>query len=66
MKASKIKTVDGHWVDDVDTTYTVNVSLGSWSGVEDEKDRDIFFYTDGNALAVGDIIAGDFVVTKIH
>ena len=65
MNALKIKTVDGHWIDET-TVYTVNVSLDSWDGQEDEKDRDIFYYTDGDPIKVGDIIANDFVITEIY
>ena len=61
-----IKTISGHWLDQPETNYTVLVSLGSWDGVEDEKDRNIFFYTDGEPINVGDIVAGDFVITAIH
>lgn len=61
-----IKIISGHWIDQPDTNYTVLVSLKSWNGIEDEKDRNIFFYTDGDPIKVGDIVAGDFVVTKIH
>jgi hypothetical protein len=60
-----IKTIEGHWQDDPATRYCVNVSLGSWDGIEDEKDRDIFYYMDGEPLRVGDVIANDFVVTNI-
>ena len=61
-----IKTISGHWIDQPATTYTVKVSLGSWNGIEDEADRNIFFYTDGEPINVGDIVASDFVVTAIH
>lgn len=65
MKADQIITVTGHWVDDLSNKYTVAVSMGEWDGVEDEADRNIFYYTDGEPLKVGDTIAGDFVVTAI-
>ncbi len=65
MKADQIITVTGHWVDDLSNKYTVAVSLGEWDGVEDEADLNIFYYTDGEPLKVGDTIAGDFVVTAI-
>lgn len=61
-----IKTVDGYWLDDDKTVYTVSVSLGSWNEVDDEFDRKIFFYTDGEPIEIGTIIAGDFVITNIH
>ena len=62
---NQIVTVTGHWTDDPSNNYTVAVSLGEWNGVEDETDRGIFYYTDGQPLKVGDIIASDFVVTAI-
>lgn len=62
---AEIKTVDGHWLDD-DTVYTVSVSTGSWNEIEDEFDRKIFFYTDGEPIEIGAVIAGDFVITNIH
>ena len=62
---TQIITVTGHWTDDPSNKHTVAVSLGEWDGVEDETDRGIFYYTDGEPLKVGDIIASDFVVTAI-
>lgn len=59
-------TVTGHWVDEPDTEYSVRVSLGSWDGQENEADRNIFYYTDGEPIKVGDIIANDFVITEIY
>lgn len=63
---AKIVTVNGHWVDEPAITYTVRVSLGSWDEQEDERDSQIFYYTDGEPLNVGDVIASDFVVTEIY
>ena len=63
---SNIRTVSGYWLDQPEVIYTVKVSLDSWDGIEDEKDLEIFFYTDGDPIEVGDIIAHDFVITKIH
>lgn len=63
---SKVVTVEGHWMEEPERTYSVRVSLGSWDGVEDEKDRDIFYYTDGQPLNIGDVIADDFVITAIE
>ena len=62
---NQIVQVDGYWSDDPKHEYQVKVSTGSWDGVEDEKDRDIFWYTDGDPLNVGDVISDDFVVTKV-
>ena len=64
MKDAKVINVEGYWQDSPDTRYWVNVSLGSWDGYEDEKDRDIFYYMDGEPLNIGDVIADNFVVTN--
>ena len=56
--------VEGYWKEDPETRYWFKVSLGSWDGYEDDKDRDIFYYTDGEPLNIGDTIAGGFVVTN--
>jgi hypothetical protein len=58
--------IHGHWIDDPDTFHTVVVSLDKWNGVEDEEDGSIFYYTDGDQINVGDVIAGDFRVNAIH
>jgi hypothetical protein len=61
-----IKTVDGYWLDDDDTVYTVNVCIGSWNSEENDLDYKIFYYTDGEPIEIGTVIAGDFVITNIH
>lgn len=66
MKEQTIVNVRGHWVDDPATEYSVLVSLGSWDGRETEEDSRIFYYTDGEPLNVGDVIASDFRVTEIQ
>lgn len=58
-------TVQGYWQGEPSRIYTVLVALGEWDGVEDEADRDIFYYMDGEPLGVGDRIAEDFIVTEI-
>lgn len=63
---AEIVTISGHWVDEPATTYIVRVSLGSWDEQEDARDSQIFYYTDGEPLKVGDVIASDFVVTEIY
>lgn len=62
---TKTVTVEGYWQDEPSRIYTVLVALGEWDGVEDEADRDIFYYMDGEPLSVGDTIAEDFIVTEI-
>ena len=64
MKDATVINVEGYWQDSPDTRYWVNVSLGSWDGYEDAKDRDIFYYMDGEPLNIGDVIADNFVVTN--
>lgn len=61
-----ILTVEGYHLDTPNLLETVNVSLGSWSGIEDYIDDDIFFYTDGEPVSVGSILSDDFVVTAIE
>ena len=61
-----IVNVRGHWLDLPTIEYSVLVSLGSWDGQETEEDRNIFYYTDGEPLSLGDVIAGDFRVTEIY
>lgn len=64
-----IKTVDGYWLDDDKTdktVYTVNVCIGSWNSEEDDLDHKIFYYTDGDPIEIGTVIAGDFIITNIH
>ena len=39
MKDAKVINVEGYWQDSPDTRYWVNVSLGSWDGYEDAKDK---------------------------
>lgn len=58
-------TVEGHWEDNVDSTFTLKVALGEWDGIEDAEDEDIFYYMDGKPLNVGDVISDGFVVTAI-
>lgn len=55
--------VEGYWKDDREYVTTVAVSLGSWDGSDDE---DIFYYTEGDDIKVGDTIAGDFVILEIR
>ena len=59
------KTINGYWIDQPKTIYTLMVSLDSWDEEEDAKDSKIFFYTDGEDVKVGDVIASDFVVTAV-
>lgn len=48
------------------TSYDVEVALGSWDGKEDDEDRRIFFYMDGEPLELGMIISEGFLVTYIE
>ena len=61
MKDNKL-CVHGYWKDEPEHKMCVVVSLDSDDG---EKDDDVFFYTDGELLSVGDTIAGGFIVTNV-
>ena len=50
---------DGRWHDNNETFQGVIVSDGDWDGIEDAKDEQIFFYTDGEPV-IGD--HGEFVI----
>lgn len=50
---------DGYWHDDGKFFHGVIVSDGDWDGIEDAKDEQIFFYTDGEPV-IGD--HGEFVI----
>jgi hypothetical protein len=50
---------DGRWHDNNETFQGVIVSDGDWDGIEDAKDEQIFFYTDGDPV-MGD--HGEFVI----
>jgi len=64
---SKYETisVEGHWDDEPEYTFTVKVALGEWDEMEDDDDCEIFYYLDGSPIKVGDVIADGFVVTAI-
>jgi hypothetical protein len=49
----------------VDFTW-VDIALDSWDEVEDEEDRNIFFYMDGEPLEVGLILDDGFVIVDIE
>ena len=46
--------------------YQVDIALGSWDEVEDDEDRNIFFYMDGQPLEVGLILDDGFVIVDIE
>lgn len=50
---------DGRWHDNNQTFQGMVVSDGDWDGIEDAKDEQIFFYTDGEPV-IGD--HGEFVI----
>jgi hypothetical protein len=50
---------DGYWRDNNQTFQGMVVSDGYWDGIEDAKDEQIFFYTDGEPV-MGD--HGEFVI----
>lgn len=66
MVTNEVVYVGGYWENEPKHTITMCVSLGSWDGEEDSKDEEIFYYMDGEPLAVGCVIADGFVVTNIN
>lgn len=54
---------NGFWNDNKEPFFCMNVALGSWDEVEDEEDRSIVFYLDGEE-AIGN--HGDFTITEIE
>jgi hypothetical protein len=55
----------GYWQDEPKHTYNVRIALGTWDGIEDAEDEAIFYYMDGNPLAIGAVISDGFVITEI-
>jgi hypothetical protein len=49
----------------VDFTW-VDIALDSWDEVEDDEDRNIFFYMDGEPLEVGLVLDDGFVIVDIE
>jgi hypothetical protein len=45
--------------------FDVSIALGSWDETEDAEDASIFYYMDGEPLAVGTIVSNDFVVVHM-
>jgi hypothetical protein len=71
MPKYETKYCEGFWLpDDPSASHVdfmhVTVALGSWDEVEDEEDREIFFYMDGEPLERGLIISDGFVITNIE
>jgi hypothetical protein len=54
----------GYWAEQPDVTYSIQVSANEWDG--DENDDDIFYYMDGEPLAVGMVISDGFVISEIE
>jgi len=71
MPKYETKYCTGFWLpDDPSASHVdfmnVTVALGSWDEIEDEEDREIFFYMDGEPLERGLIISDGFVITNIE
>lgn len=64
---SKYKTVYccGYYADEPERTYTVNIALGEWDGIDDEEDQAIFYYMDNEPLELGTNLCDGFVITEI-
>tara|TARA_R110000868_G_scaffold101590_1_gene279587 strand:+ start:6947 stop:7162 length:216 start_codon:yes stop_codon:yes gene_type:complete len=62
-----IKTCSGYWRDEPSRILSgVQVALESWDGKEDAEDSSVFYYMDGEPLAINSVIAEDFIVTEIE
>jgi hypothetical protein len=59
------KQCEGYWEEDPENIFSVQIALGEWDEVEDEDDREIFYYMDGEPLSVGKVISDGFVITEI-
>jgi len=57
--------VEGRWEEGTDV-FAVLFSDDSWDGVEDAEDERIFYYTDGEPVKVGDVVADGFVITNVN
>ncbi len=66
MPKYEIKHCEGYWEDEPDNIYSVAIALGEWDGEEDYADEQIFFYTDGEPLVVGAVVADSFVITSVE
>jgi hypothetical protein len=60
---SHLITAIGYWTESPRHELEVIISTGAWDG--NENDNDIFYYTDGEPIAAGDVIAGGFVILDI-
>ena len=62
----KHKTVwcEGHWAEDKNHIYEVQIGLNSWDEEPDMYDDSIFYYMDGEPLEVGTDLDG-FIITSV-
>jgi hypothetical protein len=60
---SRLITAVGYWQESPRHELEVTISTGEWDGTE--NDHDIFYYTDGEPIAAGDVIADEFVILEI-
>jgi hypothetical protein len=56
----------GHWLDAPEHTFDVLIALNTWDGEEDAEDERIFYYMDGEPLAVGSVVSEGFLITHIE
>lgn len=67
MKKYNAVYCSGYWEWDAEKTiYEVKIALDSWDEVEDAEDETIFYYMDGDPLAVGTVLADGFLITEIE
>ena len=63
MSKYKKMIAHGYWNDPDKDEFTHVIALDSWDGVEDDEDREIFYFFDGDD-PIGD--HGDFTITKLE
>lgn len=65
---AKYKTVwcEGYYAHEPDRIYSVKIALDSWDGIEDEEDRAIFYYADGEEIELGTNLADGFVIISME
>jgi hypothetical protein len=60
---SHLITAIGYWKESPRDEMEVTISTREWD--DNENDNAIFYYTDGEPIAAGDVIAGGFVILDI-
>lgn len=66
MAKYETRGCEGHWLDAPEHTFDVLIALGTWDGKEDATDERIFYYMDGEPLAVGSVVSEGFLITHVE